>query len=199
MKNANSATITALALAANRGLTRSDDSQFNRLIAKLDEHKAKTFATFSKFKSLDPCDIESAYLEAVWNEVRRYTSADKGPFIKVLTRAVTSRVYDLLDKGKKDREHSESLDGRVEAIGDAALPFEASEERLFELREEVREHFTGVSARNPGLTAEQRALYRTDADLELSSREVVNLAPELFKNHQQYLREKSKHTSRVAR
>lgn len=208
-KSPNTAAITALALAAHRGLSQGDDSQFNRLIERLNDHRSQFInSSVNKYPSLDRCDLESLYFEAIWNECRRYFSADKGAFLRALNRCLTSRTYDLLESNKfvrKDEKTDkyenllDSLDAKVETKGDAALPFEGSEETLFILRQTYDEKIGNIGHIDPRMDADKRALLKTKHELGLSTNEAVNIAGGIYRNRQQMWRDEQRHESRIKR
>lgn len=202
IKSPNTAAITALALAAHRGLSQGDDSHFNRLIERLNASHRTQFINkvIAQYPSLAYYrdDLESEFMLAVYNEAKRYRDADKA-FLALVRRTFTSRAIDILRSNTHEINDQESLDAKVESAGDAALPHEASEESLFILRETLNEQYDRMAALDPKMDAEKRALHRTQVELGLSSREVVNLAPGIYRNHQQYLRDVDRNKPLAAR
>ncbi|MFD2168787.1 hypothetical protein [Tumebacillus lipolyticus] len=189
MTDVNSAAVTATALAAYRELFAGRDDQFVRLVELLRSHRHRFIAKFSiKMPSLDRSDLESTYMEALWIEVKRYRSAEKGAFLMLLNRAITLRAHDLGRRTIRVSKREESLDWRIAQLGETSLPTVRSEEDSLLLRETIEEHLRRTAYLSGEMSADQRALLRTQLEQGLSLHEAVNLAPDIYRNRQQMWR-----------
>lgn len=189
-----------LAVLARQGLETGDDTYFNQLRAALNDSR-NHFLKYSahKYPSVDPHDAESLYDECIWLEVLEFDEAEKLAYRQKLNQRAYTRVVDIIRRRQcKERMRDKSLN---EICGDnVAGHYDTTELRLPNSPSAEEEFFAAfiesdvaASVSKSLADAEElgpyaRAAIRLKIEQDIPHNEIVNLAPDLFRNRQQFWR-----------